>query len=53
MKEEIKKDDRVALWLKLNPDLRNQFKAWCAKRGKTMTQVLLKFVKTTVTPKTK
>jgi len=49
--QKIKNAERVSLWIKLPPDLRNLFKAYCAKRGKTMTQLIVKFMKNTLSGK--
>jgi len=49
----VKKDTRVGIWVKIYPDLRNMFKAQCAKRGKTMNQVLARFIKNSVAGKIK
>ena len=48
--EKVKKDERkvVAFWVKIPPDLRNLFKSYCAKRGKTMTQMIIKLMKKTI-----
>ena len=52
-KIEKKKDNRVGIWVKIPPDLRNMFKSYCAKRGKTMNQLLARFIKNTISGKIK
>jgi len=48
-----KQNNRVGIWVKVSPDLRNMFKASCAKRGRDMNQVLARFMKNYVTGKAK
>lgn len=48
---ETKKDVRVGIWVKTSPDVRNLFKSCCAKRGKTMNQMFVRFMKNTISGK--